>query len=459
MRNHAPLPARGGRKAAGRLKGEFCTLWNTNASLVRLQDYGVFVFDPSRCFMILRRCCLVWLSLGICAMGGVSSLSAQTFQGVETKPHPQVQIERAFPELKITRPVILTHAGDGSGRLFVVTQQGIVNVFPNRQDVKPSEVKTFLDIREKVVYKDTENEEGFLGMAFHPKFAENGEFFVYYTSTQAPPHTSVISRFRVSKDNPDQADPNSEEEILRIPQPFWNHNGGTIVFGPDGYLYVGLGDGGAANDPQGNGQNLKTLLGSILRIDVDNTQGDLKYAIPKDNPFVNRKDARGEIYAYGIRNIWRMAFDRKTNVLWAADVGQNLWEEIDLIVPGGNYGWNLREGTHKFGEAGVGPREDLIEPIWEYHHNIGKSITGGHVYRGQKVPALDGMYLYADYVSGLVWALDYDAKAKKLKANYLIPVAESVSLKNMPVITFGEDEEGEVYFTDTFGAIYRFVGK
>ena len=170
---------------------------------------------------------------------------------------------------------------------------------------------------------------------------------------------------------------------MRIKQPFWNHNGGTMVFGPDGYLYIGLGDGGAFNDPQMNGQNVQTLLGSILRIDVDHKDEKLNYAIPHDNPFVGEaRFAREEVYAYGLRNVWRISFDRENGQLWAADVGQDTWEEINLIRKGGNYGWNLREGRHKFGPAGSEPRADLIEPIWEYHHDIGKSITGGNVYRG-----------------------------------------------------------------------------
>ncbi len=407
--------------------------------------------------MTYNHCILTCVSLLASLALAFSNAQAQTFRGIETTPLPDVVIERAFPNIKITRPVIFTHAGDGSNRLFVVTQQGIVHVFPNRQDVTQEEVQTFLDINRKVVYKDNQNEEGLLGLAFHPKYKENGEFFLYYTSAEAPPHTSVISRFRVSKDDPNRADPQSEEEILRIPQPYWNHNGGTLVFGPDGYLYIGLGDGGAANDPHGNGQNLKTLLGSILRIDVDHRQGDLKYAIPKDNPFVNNPEARGEIWAYGLRNVWRMSFDRKTNVMWIADVGQNLWEEINIGAPGGNYGWNLREGTHPFAGDGGKERTDLIDPIWEYHHDIGKSITGGHVYRGKRVPELVGKYLYADYVSGLVWALDYNYDTKKVQANYRIQPGDNLPLKNMPVVTFGEDEEGEVYFTDAFGFIYRFA--
>jgi glucose/arabinose dehydrogenase len=238
---------------------------------------------------------------------------------------------------------------------------------------------------------------------------------------------------------------------MTIDQPFWNHNGGTIVFGPDGMLYIGLGDGGKANDPFGNGQNLETLLGSILRIDVDRQDAGLKYAIPKDNPFVDHEKARGEIWAYGLRNVWRMAFDRETDVLWAGDVGQDLWEEIDLIVKGGNYGWNLREGFHKFGAQGSEPRADLIEPIWEYHHDVGKSITGGMVYRGAKVQELAGAYLYADFVTGQIWALWYDEAAKKVTAN------RSIVEKGAPVITFGEDDAGEAYFGTQEGGIFKFV--
>lgn len=364
-----------------------------------------------------------------------------------------VEAERAFPNLRVRRPVIITNAGDGSDRLFIVTQQGIIHWIPNDQGVKKT--NTFLDIEDRVVYKDKQNEEGLLGMAFHPEYKENGEFFLYYTTADAP-HTSVISRFRVSKDDPNKAEPDSEQEIMRIKQPFWNHNGGTIKFGPDGYLYVGLGDGGSANDPHGNGQNLKTLLGSILRIDVDRKDAGKNYAIPKDNPFVGDANARDEIWAYGLRNVWRLSFDQKTGVLWAADVGQDLWEEINIIRRGGNYGWSLREAKHPFGENGSGPRDDLIDPIWEYHHKIGKSITGGYVYRGKNVPELSGKYLYADYVTGRLWALDYDLEKNKVVANYTIAQDESCPVEKIPVMTFGEDEQGEIYFGDSFGFLYRF---
>jgi glucose/arabinose dehydrogenase len=304
-----------------------------------------------------------------------------------------------------------------------------------------------------VRYQDKENEEGFLGLAFHPDYKKNGEFFVFYTPKDKK-LVNVVSRFKVSKDDPDKADPASEEIIFSVKRPFWNHDGGTICFGPDSYLYIALGDGGAANDPFNNAQNLKTPLGDVLRIDVNKKDSGKNYAIPADNPFVGNQDARPEIWAYGLRNVWRMAFDRKTGQLWAGEVGQNLYEEINIIVKGGNYGWKLRESLHPFGANGVGPRPDLIEPIWEYHHDIGKSITGGHVYRGKNLPELDGLYLYGDYISNKIWALRYDDKEKRVVANR--PIRD----KGQAILSFGEDEAGEVYlltYSATGRGIYRFV--
>ena len=372
--------------------------------------------------------------------------------------------ERAFANLKFKRPLLVTHAGDGSDRVFVASQLGEIHVFPNDPEV--SDTKVFLDLTEKTFYQDKEFETGVLGLAFHPKYKENGQFFVYYSSSNSP-YTNVVSRFRVSADNPDVADPKSEEILITFEKPYWNHNGGTIAFGPDGFLYIAVGDGGSGNDPFGNGQNLQSLLGKILRIDVDHAGAiarvdplrpaeskELRYQIPADNPLVGKHlQARPEIWAYGLRNVWRMTFDTQTGTLWAGDVGQDLWEEIDIIVRGGNYGWNLREGKHDFGPDGSPPRGDLIEPIFEYPHSVGKSITGGLVYRGKALPQLAGGYLYADFVSGKLWALWYDAAAKRVTAN------RPILGNQMPVMSFGTDQANEAYFTLDTGQIYRFVPK
>ncbi len=375
-----------------------------------------------------------------------------------------LETEIAFPDLEWSgwsgetaagkpnplRPLVLTHANDNSGRSFVATQHGVIHVFPNDQAAKKT--KVFLDIQSKVRFDDNANEEGFLGLTFHPDYKRTGEFFVFYTE-KTPGHHNVLSRFRVRRDDPDRADPASEEVLLRIQHKYSNHDGGTIIFGPDGCLYLALGDGGAGDDPDGNGQKLNTLLGKIIRIDVNRRDDNKPYAIPADNPFVGRKDARPEIFAFGLRNVWRMAFDRPTGRLWAADVGQNLYEEIDLIEKGGNFGWGIREGLHPFGPKGVGPKPDLVDPIWEYDHEVGKSIIGGAVYRGSRFPELAGHYLYADYVTGKIWALRYDETAKRVVANR--PIAD----RKLPIMSFGEDDRGELYlmtYAQNGQGIYRF---
>jgi glucose/arabinose dehydrogenase len=400
------------------------------------------------------------------ALAGTLTAVPAIIPGYEVDETPlAIEPAAAFPNLKWTgwkpvsekgkatplRPIVLTHAGDDSNRVFVATEHGVIHVFSN--DPKATKTKVFLDLQDRVTYDDNQNEEGFLGLAFHPEYKKNGELFVFYT-TKKGKFTNVLSRFRVDPKNPDRADPASEEVLLTIVKPFWNHDGGTLCFGPDGFLYVAVGDGGSANDPFNNGQNLKTILGKVLRIDVNRKGKETKYAIPEDNPFVKRAGARPEIWAYGLRNIWRMSFDRKTGALWAADVGQNLYEEINLIVRGGNYGWNVREGLHPFGVHGVGPRPDLIDPIWEYHHDIGKSIIGGHVYRGKRLPELAGAYLYADYVTGRIWALRYDENKKRVTAN------RRFKDRGQIIFSFGEDEPGEVYFlteTNTGQGVFHFV--
>lgn len=375
--------------------------------------------------------------------------------------------ELAFPNLKWDgwepvdeggnvrklRLMELTYAKGDEGRLFAVSQRGTIYTFENRQDVEKSTL--CLDLSDTVTQWNSRgaNEEGLLGLALHPKFAENGQFFVYYTHKDD--HRSVVSRFRMSKDDPNKADRSSEEVILEFPQPYQNHNGGSIEFGPDGYLYIGLGDGGLRNDPKQSGQDRSQLLGSILRIDVDSTSGDKKYGIPADNPFVNDPSARPEVFAYGLRNPWRIAFDKATGRLWCGDVGQELWEEVNVIDKGGNYGWSNWEGSHSFGNRPA--REDTsapIAPIWEYDHTIGKSITGGRVFGSSRLPQLKGKYIYADYVSGAIWALTYDAESGKATAN------EQVIAGGIPVLAFGEDPSGEVYYmidSSRGECIYRFA--
>jgi quinoprotein glucose dehydrogenase len=251
----------------------------------------------------------------------------------------------------------------------------------------------------------------------------------------------VLSRFTVSADDPDSADRDSEHVIFEIDQPWGNHNGCTILFGPDGYMYFSLGDGGSANDPLRSGQDLTTLLGTILRIDVSGSTAEKPYAVPADNPFVGDDEAQDEIWAFGLRNVWRMSFDRETGDLWAGDVGQNKWEEIDLIVKGGNYGWDIREGAHEFKKNKQPSRGPLIDPVTEYPRASGLSVTGGYVYRGTKQPSLVGVYLYADYASGRVWGLRYENGSVTEQREVLEPIPPKY------ISSFGEDEAGEVYVT------------
>lgn len=357
---------------------------------------------------------------------------------------PQLQWDQWSPEdeqgrLQSLRIIQLTHAGDGSHRLFAAAQNGMIQVFQN--NAKATKATMFCDLRPKVLQwasKAQFDEHGLLGLAFHPNYSKNGQFFVSYSS-QDEPHICFVSRFCVSANNPDRADPQSEEILLRLEQPYPNHNGGSIEFGPDGFLYIGLGDGGSRNDPHGLSQDLTSWMGKILRIDVDHRQNGRPYAIPKDNPFIHRDKAQPEIFAYGFRNIWRIAFDPPTETLWAADVGQDLWEEVNIIRKGGNYGWSLREGTHLFGANPAAPADPMIDPVWEYDHRVGVSVTGGRVYRGKQIPTLQGIYLYGDYAASKVWGLKFDPTTHKVTANF------AVAKIDRPVIAFGQDADGEIY--------------
>lgn len=356
-----------------------------------------------------------------------------------------LSLEEAFPNLTFNQPVDLQHAPDGSHRLFVVEKRGMIWVFENNSGVLNKTV--FLDIRDRV--NDSGFEEGLLGLAFHPAYATNGHFFVYYSA--ANPRRSVISRFKVSSADSNVAVADSELVILEVNQPFSNHNGGQIAFGPDGMFYIALGDGGSGGDPFGHGQNLATLLGSILRVDVNQTQPGFNYSIPPDNPFAgNTEGYREEIFAYGLRNPWRFSFDTVTGMLWCGDVGQNAWEEIDMITSGGNYGWNIMEGNHCFQPPAGCNTTGLILPVWEYPHSSGNiSITGGYVYRGNSVTELIGKYIYADYGSGRIWSLDV--------SDINNPINTLLVDANFNISSFGIDHTGELFICGLNGKIYRFT--
>lgn len=329
----------------------------------------------------------------------------------------------------LTRPVDLQSAYDGTERLFIIEKYGAIRMFRDGL-ISP---EPFLNIDDRV--DDGSNEMGLLGLAFHPNFEQNGYFYVNYTGDGG---NTRISRFTASGDS---ADPNSEQVLLVIEQPFPNHNGGAVTFGPDGYLYLGLGDGGAAGDPFKNGQNSSSLLGKVLRIDVDSGE---PYIIPADNPFGN------EVWAYGLRNPWRMSFDRATGDLWIGDVGQNAYEEISYLPadsPGGaNFGWSIMEASYGFdGE----PQPGLLLPATEYSHDFGCSVTGGYVYRGS-MPEWNGVYIYGDYCSGTVWGLilsDGQWQSQALfETDFLIT-------------SFGEDERGELYLVSDNGGVFILTKK
>jgi len=346
--------------------------------------------------------------------------------------------------LTFDTPVGIRHAGDGSGRLYVVEQPGRIQAVDPGQG--RADKRLFLDLTD-VVY-DRGWEQGLLGLAFHPDYADNGKFYVNYTTRS----TTVIAEYRRSESDPLKADPSSACVLLEFGQPYQNHNGGELAFGPDGYLYIATGDGGSAGDPQGNGQDTGSWLGKILRIDVDGRSGGKPYAVPPDNPFYgNAEGALEEIYAYGLRNPWRFSFDPVTGDLWAADVGQNRREEIDRIEKGGNYGWNVMEGTECYRSRSCDP-DAYIAPVFEYEpQSEGASVTGGYVYRGRAIPGLVGHYVFADFIDGRVWTLDADGGARD--------AVEHENLRMPGITSFGLDEAGELYACLYDGRILRLAAK
>ena len=380
---------------------------------------------------------LAWSILSLIAFG--FGLEPRTNRHDQIVQDVQITIDQVVAS-GFAHPVQVTHAGDGSGRLFVVEQPGLIRII---QDGKILDTP-FLDIRDLT---NDSGEQGLLGMAFHPDYSSNGYFFVDYT--RASDGTTVVARYRRSGTDRNQADPTSAKTILTVDQPYGNHNGGQVLFGPDGYLYISLGDGGSAGDPEENSQDPTQLLGSILRIDVD--EGD-PYAIPADNPYVGSA-GRDEIWAIGLRNPWRFSFDRETGDVYIGDVGQNAWEEISAYAgwyPGGtpgspNFGWDCYEGTHQYEWNPDCESVDFIDPIAEYSHSEGRSVTGGFVYRGTLYPNLVGRYFYADYVNGKIWSLS------KTATGYTAPSLELDT--DLFISAFGEDENGELYVVDRAGTI------
>ncbi len=377
-------------------------------------------------------------------MAGLSAFLLILYEKKDRLEQSSYELEGAFPNLTFVQPVDLQHSPDGTDRLFVVEQQGMIHAFLNAPETK--EMHVFLDIRDEVFMGDSE--EGLLGLAFHPRYKENGYFYVDYVANN--PRRTVIARFQRSPDDSDKADRSSKLVILEVEQPYSNHNGGQIVFGPDGCLYIALGDGGSGGDPHNHGQDVSTLLGSILRIDVDHPSPGKKYSVPPDNPFSGHHvGAAEEIYAYGLRNPWRFSFDPVTGRLWAADVGQDKpIEEIDIIEEGKNYGWNIMEGSSCFKPPLGCNKKGLTLPIWEYTRDKGRCITGGFVYRGSRLPELAGSYIYGDFISGRLWKLTYDGRH---------PAVNELLLHNPDLYpsSFGVDENQELYICSFDGRIYR----
>ncbi|MBG31351.1 MAG: glucose sorbosone dehydrogenase [Opitutae bacterium] len=370
-----------------------------------------------------------------CMLGAISSQAA-----------PRYDLVRIYSKIKATKPISIVVPPDDSKRQFLVLQGGQILLLPEDRD--SGNAKVFLDLSDKnMIEKDFE--EGLLGLAFHPKFKKNGKFYLYHT-LQNPKRSCLVER-RMSKTDAGKVDLKYERLLLSIPQPFWNHNSGNPVFGPDGYLYVPTGDGGKANDPLDLSQNTFALHGKILRIDVDSNTGALPYGVPKDNPFVGKEGHRPEIWALGLRNPWCIHWDMSSNTLFCADVGQNQSEEINIIEKGGNYGWSFREGTGKFALKHRNPPANakFIDPIYEYERTLGLSVSGGIVYHGKKIPSLRGRYLFGDWGTGNFWAMKYK-KDQPAVVNKL-----EIGKGTFKPVNFCSDANGELIVLDWKGFLFE----
>lgn len=405
---------------------------------------------------LCKKMCLIVL---LAASGEFSAFAQRAPFGIETRaPNTTLliqnlpagaptamQVTRVFDQLTFNQPVFLTEIPDQSTRMALVEKSGRIHVFPKSANPLPADVSLFLDISGQVI---ASGEQGLLGLAFDPDYASNGRLYVYYSKNTTSPGTSTISRFTNSTPSGNSVNIGTEEIILQIVQPYTNHNGGMIAFGPDNMLYIALGDGGSGGDPLNSGQDTSTLLGNILRIDVRSLPDTgLAYGIPQDNPFIDSGTIRREIYAYGFRNPWRFSFDRINGFLIAGDVGQSTREEIDAVVSGGNYGWRIMEGTLCYNPPICNPT-GLLLPLIDYGRDQGNSVTGGYVYFGNQVPDLYGMFVYGDYGSGRIWGLRYDGDT--VQGPYVL-----VESSGLNISSFGQDESGEVYVLDIFaGGVY-----
>jgi glucose/arabinose dehydrogenase len=339
----------------------------------------------------------------------------------------------------LASPVDLQFPNDGSGRTFIVQQAGSIRIAINGSLI----ATPFLDITAKV---SSGGEMGLLGLAFHPQFTQNHLFYVHYDRTVAGQIQSVIAEYHVSAGDANLADPNSERILLTVDQPFSNHKGGQIVFGPDGFLYIGFGDGGSGGDPMGNGQNLQTMLGKMLRIDVNSQSGGKQYAIPPSNPFANG-GGLPEIFAYGLRNPWRFSFERGGTRLFVGDVGQDAFEEVDLLEAGKNYGWNVMEGLHCYRPSSGCNMTGLTMPIVEYPHSDGEAVMGGFVYKSSAISGLSGAYIFGDYISGTIWTL-VETPPGTWTRSTLLSTGRNIS-------SFGQDTTGELYVVDYSGSVLK----